>query len=83
MALEEDCTVKFHVVLRLVPSLFYVKCLERNDVPRFHVFFARTYEGRMRFTNLTCETGGHGTRGTKIIFNSLQCSMSSKDVEQI
>jgi hypothetical protein len=26
--------VKFRVVLRLVPGLFYVKCLERKNVPR-------------------------------------------------
>jgi hypothetical protein len=30
--------------LRLVPGLFYVKCLGRKDVPRFHVFSrARVY----------------------------------------
>jgi hypothetical protein len=43
MALEEGCSVKpFRVVLRLVPGLFYVKCLETKNVPRVPRFFART-----------------------------------------
>jgi hypothetical protein len=43
MALEEGFPVKpFRVVLRLVPGLFYVKCLQRNTVPRVLRPFART-----------------------------------------
>lgn len=34
--------MKFRVVLRLVPGLFYVKCLERKNVPRVLRLFART-----------------------------------------
>jgi hypothetical protein len=41
MALEDGHPVKFHVVLHLVPGLFYVKYLETNNVPRFHAFFPR------------------------------------------
>lgn len=39
MALEENYPVKFPVVLRLVPGLFYVKCLEKKDVPRVLLLF--------------------------------------------
>ena len=43
MALEEGYPLKpFRVVLRLVPGLFYVKCLERKNVPRVLRLFART-----------------------------------------
>jgi hypothetical protein len=43
MALEEGCPVKpFRVVLRLVPGLFYVKCLGKKNVPRVLRLFART-----------------------------------------
>jgi hypothetical protein len=38
--------VKFYAVLRLVPSLFRVKYLETNNVPRFHVSFACAYKER-------------------------------------
>jgi hypothetical protein len=34
--------VKFRVVLRLVPGLFYVKCLQRKNVLRVPRLFART-----------------------------------------
>ena len=44
MALEEGYPVKpFRVVLRLVPGLFYVKCLEIKNVPRVPRLFARTH----------------------------------------
>ena len=43
MALEEGRPVMFRVVPGLVPGLFYVKSLERKNVPQFHVFFARTH----------------------------------------
>lgn len=42
MALEEGFPVKFRVVLRLVPGVFYVKCLQRKNVPRVPRPFART-----------------------------------------
>ena len=43
MALEEGGPVKpFRVVLRLVPGLLYVKCLERKNVPHVLRLFART-----------------------------------------
>jgi hypothetical protein len=43
MALEEGCPVKpFRVVLRLVPGLFYVKCLQRKNVLRVLCLFVRT-----------------------------------------
>ena len=47
MALEEGCPVKpFRVVLRLVPGLFYVKCLEIKNVPHVpRVWRARVYAG--------------------------------------
>jgi hypothetical protein len=34
--------MKFRVVLRLVPGLFHVKCLQRKNVPRVLRPFART-----------------------------------------
>jgi hypothetical protein len=42
MALAEGCPVKFRVVLRLVPGLFYVECLEIKNVPCVLRLFART-----------------------------------------
>jgi hypothetical protein len=34
--------MKFRVLLRLVPGLFYVKCLEINNVPYVLRLFSRT-----------------------------------------
>lgn len=34
----------FRAVLCLVPGLFYVKCLEKNNVPRVPRLFARVYK---------------------------------------
>ena len=55
MALEEGCPVKpFRVVLRLVPGLFYVKCLEIKNVPHVLRLFARTHiRERARIVSLT------------------------------
>lgn len=71
----------FRVVLCLVPRLFYVKRLETKDVPRFHVFLARTRTQKPAggFTSLMREPGRHGTRrtrGTGSVFNSVSRSTS-------
>jgi hypothetical protein len=86
MALEAGRPVKFRVVLRLVPGLFYVKCLEIKNVPRVLRLFARTHV-RVQAPSIfsICayiEPGTRRTRGTKNVFNRLECSMSSEDVEQ-
>jgi hypothetical protein len=75
----------FRVVLRLVPGLFYVKSLEERMFHVFHVFRAHAYTGAHSPTLLLYARINHGTRrtrGTKNVFNRLECSLSSPNVEQ-
>jgi hypothetical protein len=50
MALEEGRRMMFRVVLCLVPGLFYVKYMETNEVPWFHVPFRVRVWGRCGLT---------------------------------
>jgi hypothetical protein len=75
MALEEARPVMFRVVLCLVPGLFYVKYLERKNVPRFQVSSRAHIRGLVPGQPcLMTRTGGRGTRrtrGTASVFNGL------------
>jgi hypothetical protein len=75
----------FRVVLRLVPVCFLRQVFGKKECSVFHGLscariYARTTPGIS--PTRAYRHGTRRTRGTKIVFNSLECSMSSQDEEQ-